>query len=224
MAKRNKSKYALLGVLSLAPGSGYDIKKFCDISIAHFWNENYSRIYPVLKQLKQEGLVEVTAEQNEGRPTRNIYTITDVGRQELAEWLAEPIEEVPDRNELLLRLFFGNQLPLENTLAKLQEEKQKHQVLLANYERITSKLKPLDGTEETPFWFASVSWGLYYSRSKIAWCDETIELLTNHRNKGNRPSEAEARSNTLPRKGRKGKGGTGHERGSDQRKPESGKE
>ncbi len=51
MATTNKSRYALLGVLCMKPGSGYDIKKFCDKTISHFWNENYGHIYPVLKQL-----------------------------------------------------------------------------------------------------------------------------------------------------------------------------
>ncbi|AKA68713.1 PadR family transcriptional regulator [Clostridium scatologenes] len=57
MAKINKTKYALLGVLTLSSGSGYDIKKFCDSSIGHFWNENYGHIYPVLKKMEEEELI-----------------------------------------------------------------------------------------------------------------------------------------------------------------------
>ena len=54
MAKINKTKYALLGVLSIMSGSGYDIKKFCDSSIGYFWNENYGHIYPMLQRLEDE--------------------------------------------------------------------------------------------------------------------------------------------------------------------------
>ena len=54
MAKINKTKYAILGVLSQMSGSGYDIKKCCDTSIAYFWNENYGHIYPVLKKMEEE--------------------------------------------------------------------------------------------------------------------------------------------------------------------------
>ena len=53
----NKTKYAILGVLDTFPGSGYDIKKYCDKSISYFWNENFGHIYPVLKQMENEGLV-----------------------------------------------------------------------------------------------------------------------------------------------------------------------
>src|SRR5258707_12735330 len=56
MAKENKSRYALLGMLSIRPGSGYDIKKFMEQSTSNFWHESYGQIYPLLKQLVDEGL------------------------------------------------------------------------------------------------------------------------------------------------------------------------
>jgi hypothetical protein len=40
------SRYALLGMLSLGPGSGYDLKKRIEGSLAHFWSESYGQIYP----------------------------------------------------------------------------------------------------------------------------------------------------------------------------------
>ena len=56
MSKENKSRYALLGMLSLTSMSGYDLKKAIDLSVRHFWQENYAQIYPMLKQLTKEGL------------------------------------------------------------------------------------------------------------------------------------------------------------------------
>ena len=52
MPKENKTKYAILGLLSLAPMSGYDIKIITDNSIGHFWNENFGHIYPVLGRME----------------------------------------------------------------------------------------------------------------------------------------------------------------------------
>jgi DNA-binding PadR family transcriptional regulator len=86
MAKENKTKYALLGVLSLGPASGYDIKKYCDVSIAHFWNENYGHIYPVLRQMEAEGLVDRKTEMNEGK-ARHVYHMTEQGRTVLLDCL-----------------------------------------------------------------------------------------------------------------------------------------
>ena len=44
MAKENKSKYAVMGVLSICPASGYDIKKFMECSTSNFWSESYGQI------------------------------------------------------------------------------------------------------------------------------------------------------------------------------------
>ena len=87
----NKSRYAILGILMLGPRSGYDIKKFFDRTVANFWNESYGQIYPILKRLAAEGLVEKSIEKQAGKPDRHIYTITGEGRNEMREWLMTPV-------------------------------------------------------------------------------------------------------------------------------------
>ena len=105
MAKENKSKYAVMGVLSICPASGYDIKKFMECSTSNFWNESYGQIYPILKQLVEEGLAARHAEKQEGKPEKYIYTLTEQGKEGLRDWLSESVESGVDRNELLLKLF-----------------------------------------------------------------------------------------------------------------------
>ncbi|MYF92724.1 MAG: PadR family transcriptional regulator, partial [Gemmatimonadetes bacterium] len=56
MPKTNKSKYAIMGMLSIRPMSGYDMKKLIAQSISYFWNESFGQIYPTLKKLVEEGL------------------------------------------------------------------------------------------------------------------------------------------------------------------------
>ena len=43
---KNKSRFAILGILNIQPSSGYDIKKYCDTVISGIWNENFGHIYP----------------------------------------------------------------------------------------------------------------------------------------------------------------------------------
>lgn len=180
MARINKTKYALLGALSMRPGSGYDIKKFCDFSIAHFWNENYGHIYPVLKQLEDEGLATKETEFTEGKPAKNVYSITEKGREEFHEWLLTPVEEQPIRSELLLKIFFAEKLPLDNVIEKIQFEKVKHEKRIEMYNRIETMLRtqePYRSFKELPFWLATVNSGKYDSQGMIAWCDETIQTV-----------------------------------------------
>ena len=119
MAKENKSRYAVLGMLSLRPMSGYDLKKYIELGTSNFWSESYGQIYPMLKQLAEEGLTSSHVEKREGRPERHVYTLTDKGWDALRHWLTEPVESQLARNELLLKLFFGCDTPPRLEVARL---------------------------------------------------------------------------------------------------------
>jgi PadR family transcriptional regulator, regulatory protein AphA len=133
MAKENKSKYALLGLLSICPGSGYDIKKFMEQSTSNFWSESYGQIYPILKQLVGQGLATSHTEKQEGKPERYVYTLTDKGLEELRHWLTEPIEHTIERNELLLKLFFGRQNSVADNVEHVQHSRTLQEQLLRDY-------------------------------------------------------------------------------------------
>ena len=180
MAVANKTKYAILGVLSICPMSGYDFKKFSDGSIAHFWNENYARIYPVLKEMKGEGLVTKKTMQKENRPPRNVYSISAKGKKELDQWLLRPAEERRLREELLLKLFFSEKVPVEHLKGKIEAEKQKNQQYLEEYARIEHCLKTDEATRNAPglpLWLSTINFGKIFRQGVIQWCEETIRSL-----------------------------------------------
>src|ERR1051325_176878 len=85
-ADGNSVTPVILGLLSYAPMSGYDMKQAVDRSTRFFWAASYGQIYPELKRLEQEGLVEGKDAPNGGR-TRRVYRLTKAGREALAEWL-----------------------------------------------------------------------------------------------------------------------------------------
>src|SRR3989442_14232086 len=85
--RENTSRYAILGVLSRRAMSGYDVKKLIERSIAHFWNESYGQIYPILNRLAAEGLAERRRGRPRGRPERHGYSPTPKGPPELQRWL-----------------------------------------------------------------------------------------------------------------------------------------
>ena len=107
MPRENKTKYAVLGLLAYGPLSGYDIKQIYAQSLGNFWSESFGAIYPILKRLEEEGLTTREVQRQAGKPDRNVYTITETGREELHRWLAQPAEPVRERVEVLLKLFHG---------------------------------------------------------------------------------------------------------------------
>lgn len=178
MAKTNKTRYALLGMLTLAPMSGYDIKRAIEGSIGFFWAESYGQIYPILKAFAAEGLATVALEKQDGRPDRKVYTITDAGRDELAAWLAQPADEERRRIELLLRLFFGAETDVETSIRQVEAYRTQHEAELRRYRDIehhfTSEPHPDEGL---PYWLISARYGQHISQATLAWCDETLASL-----------------------------------------------
>ena len=178
MAKENKSKYAILGVLSTCPGSGYDIKKFMEQSTSNFWNESYGQIYPILKQLVDEGLATSRAEKQEGKPERYIYTLTEKGQQELERWLTESIEHMVERNELLLKLFFGRHTSIAKNIEHVRSFQALQTQLLKKYEGIERYLRA--GIPDNPdcnYSLITVRYGILRCQTLLAWCDETLVAL-----------------------------------------------
>ncbi len=178
MAKENKSRYAILGMLSTEPMSGYDIKKAIENSVANFWNESYGQIYPILKQLADMGLTTSHTEKQGGKPERYVYTLTDKGRKELLHWLTEPVEHAVERNELLLKLFFGHEAPVTTSIEHVRQFRALMAEILEKYTGIIAYLtEHCMDAPDIPYSRITVSYGLHRTRALLQWCDETIELL-----------------------------------------------
>lgn len=180
MAKVNKTKYALLGILSNISGSGYDIKKVCDSSIAHFWNENYGHIYPVLQKMEQEELITKEVKQTDGRPAKNVYSITQKGKEELEEWLMLPIEQQPVRSELLLKIFLSKDIPVENIIEKIKKTKENCERDLQKYSEIKDLFnsgKIQADKKNLVLSIITLNYGRQSEEAEIKWCEETIKAL-----------------------------------------------
>lgn len=55
-------------MLTIEPMTGYDMKRFCEQSLVHFWHESYGNLYPRLKRLERKGLIRGRKEAREGVP------------------------------------------------------------------------------------------------------------------------------------------------------------
>ncbi|BAY09801.1 PadR family transcriptional regulator [Calothrix sp. NIES-2098] len=178
MSRENKSKYAILGILSFGPKSGYDIKKKIEASTSNFWSESYGQIYPILKRLVAEGLATQSIEAQVGKPDRHVYQLTDNGLQELQRWLTEPIEPQVDRIEILLKLFFGQHITLAENIRHVEEFYNLQQQLLQKYQAIAEKIKTKEADNpNAAYWLITASYKLHVTQALISWCEETLSQL-----------------------------------------------
>ncbi len=101
-------RYAILGYLSTAPGSGYDLMQQLDGGLGWFWSAAHSQIYPELKRLEEAGLIEGSATTVGERLEKRVYSITDAGIEDLVGWTAGPPVYRPTRDPERLQLIFSD--------------------------------------------------------------------------------------------------------------------
>src|SRR5436305_7641517 len=97
-------RVAVLGMLTLRPMTGYEIKKVYQRGPANFMPISFGQIYPVLASLRQEKMVR--RETKQGGRGKIHYFITSKGDKAFQEWLLSTGDS-PNHRELLLRLFFA---------------------------------------------------------------------------------------------------------------------
>ena len=104
-------KTLCLGVLTERPMSGYEIRKHFEEAFQHFFLAGFGSIYPALADLATDGLVTVESVEQEKRPDKKVYRITERGRRALIGDLmaAEPRHKI--RSEFLALVYFSHLLP-----------------------------------------------------------------------------------------------------------------
>jgi PadR family transcriptional regulator AphA len=162
----------ILGLLSPRPLSGYDIKAIVDRSTRFFWAASYGQIYPELKRLEAEGLVEGEDQPNGGR-SRRVYSLTPAGREALHDWLLGSTVTVELRDESLLRLFFADALPHEEALLLLEGRKRGHE----QYLEVLREIQALPGGPDPTYVDLVLRWGIDFNEWGARWCEEQLERL-----------------------------------------------
>ncbi len=92
---------ALLGLLEREPSHGYDLKRDYDAYFGRGKPLPFGQVYATLARLARDGKV-VPGEVEPGAgPERKRYAITDLGKDEVKEWLVEPVEPEPHLQTVL---------------------------------------------------------------------------------------------------------------------------
>ncbi len=148
MAKRSgASAEILLGLLAMEPMSGYDLARSIRAWVGHFWNESYGQIYPNLRRLAQNGLVKSRTERVAGKPERHVHSITEKGRERLRDWLAVPPHPESPRNELLLKVFLGEQTEPEVLVVHIESMVQSKRATLKKLESTAQEIIAAHGEQ-----------------------------------------------------------------------------
>ena len=110
----------VLATLQEGPLHGYELKRrVVRPSLSTVSNNS---LYPALRRFEESGAVTVAVEQQEGRPARRTYSLTEVGRRQLVERISTlPTEKAANDEEFHVRFALFDQVGPEARVAVLRE-------------------------------------------------------------------------------------------------------
>ncbi len=175
----NRTRYTVLGMLSIKPMSGYEIKQMIQTSTAFFWSESEGQIYPALTNCVTDGLATCVEMQSEGtQRIKKMYSITKVGEKALIEWLHQQTQEPLIRHELLLKLFFGANNDVSDNIYHVKQHEKSAKELLQIYQNLkTSLTSEHKKSPHLPYWLITIDFGIKSTEAELEWCQKTCHLL-----------------------------------------------
>ncbi len=106
-------KTLCLGILTLGEASGYEIKQVFEDAFSHFYIAGFGSIYPALAELTRAGHVTVSNIEQEKRPAKKVYRLTDSGRETFDAALADTYPQHRIRSDFLALMVFAHRLSPE---------------------------------------------------------------------------------------------------------------
>ena len=156
---------AALGLLAQHPGSGYDLLRRFEKSMANVWPATQSQLYGELNKLAAAGLIEVS---DIGPRGRKEYRVTTAGREELMRWIRNPADDPPERSAELLRVFLLGELP--------PDQAREHLLALAGHcsaevERLKTLEASIPWTDDVADFYghAALEFGLRINTMQAEW-------------------------------------------------------
>jgi DNA-binding PadR family transcriptional regulator len=100
---------SLLGLLAQQPRHGYELHAAFEAVVGGQinWDVKPQQVYTTLARLEEAGLVVEEGVEQDAGPEKRIFAITEEGRRELAEWMAQPVPSEHQRDEFYLKLMLS---------------------------------------------------------------------------------------------------------------------
>ena len=182
-------KYGILGLLNYSPMTGYKLKKIFDKSVNNIWIASLSQIYRELGILEKGGHVSSYIQEQDDRPNKKVYQITEEGKRQFKKWLVECQDDFvsPKRDEFMLKIFFGANMGASEVKKQLKlfiENRNKALKSIEENENVISELTKAIYKEQIVLTVEEERYiGFIIKRAKmsnkvlILWAEECIQEL-----------------------------------------------
>ncbi|MGI5460289.1 PadR family transcriptional regulator [Streptomyces sp. CA-249302] len=180
MALRN----AVMAALLEGEASGYDLAKGFEASVANFWMATPQQLYRELERMESEGLVSARVVQQERRPNKRLFSLTEAGLEVLRDYVLDtPAKPLAIRDELMVKVQCVDVGDIEPVRAAIAERVERSAAKLARYERLQERL--LDGRTEDEYFtnaerigpYLTLLGGLALERGNLRWGETALKRL-----------------------------------------------
>jgi DNA-binding PadR family transcriptional regulator len=126
-------------------------------------------------------------EQQDHRPDKKVYEITETGREALRRWVIEPTPVAAVRDEFVLKAYSLWLAEPEQAIPHFREQERLHRQQQAQHEETLERLQREWRTaleqKDSPLFGSSLAlhYGIAYERSYADWCQWAINELERHR-------------------------------------------
>lgn len=171
-------EYALLGLIGMAPMSGYDVHKvFAGTPLAHF-SSSPGAIYPALRRLARRGLLSARLDTTTETRPRRIHALTPAGEQALEAWLRQPVTRedlVRGAGAPILRFAFAeSRLTPEEVIAYLDSYRQSLEAYLEELRAHARRMRPEAGVHAR----LALDHGIRGYQSDLEWVRATTAAIS----------------------------------------------
>ena len=170
--------FALLGIIDTGNRaySGYELKKIFDSSMQFYWSATYTQIYNTLSRMLDEGMLTMELVHQDSHPNKKMYAITDLGRAELIQWVAKPLQIQKVRNTMLVQITLADRLDNARVVAMLEAYGVKVQKTLATLESdaVQGILERARNERERFFWKVALQKGSLTYERELEWVEGVL--------------------------------------------------
>ena len=184
---------AILATLLDGEASGYDLAKGFDASVANFWMATPQQLYRELDRMSAEGLIEARLVEQDRRPNKRLYSLTDAGRKALLEFTEVPPKPGAIREDLLVQIQAVDSGNIEAVRAALAELLEWATAKLARYRRGQDHL--LAGRTEDAYLaeadrigpYLTLLRGIRFEEENIDWASRALAVIEQRLAAAHRP-------------------------------------
>lgn len=133
--------YGIMARLAQVECSGYELSLIMGPPRNFLWEAKHSQIYPVLAELKRAGCVTYSRVNQESKPDKKVYRLTDRGWERLRHWARQGPTRTPVRNEFYMKLTALWTLKSADAVDMLERQ---IEMLIAEVDMMDSHLRDLE--------------------------------------------------------------------------------